>query len=123
MDFLIEALLRIEEDCFFKLALKQRMGIVNQQEIKELHRHQRGLQIKREDVTVRNSPTIFIPIEAWAFISTPFGQPKISLVTYSKYIVSITRPCITVVLFSLHPSPGVNLSPAFKGINTALIMQ
>ena len=71
MDFLIDALLRIEEDCFFKVAQKQRMGIVNQQEIKELHRHQRGLQIKHEDVTVRNSPTIFIPIEAWAFISTP----------------------------------------------------
>ena len=54
VDFLIDALLRIEEDCFFKVAQKQRMGIVNQQEIKESHWHQRGLQIKPEDVTVRN---------------------------------------------------------------------
>ena len=120
VDCLIDVLLRIEEDCFFKVAQKQIMGIVNQQEIKKLHQHQRGLQIEPEGVTV---PTIFIPTEAWEFISTPFGQPQISLVTYSKYIVSTTRPCIMVVLFGLHPSPGVYLSPAFKGINTALIMQ
>ncbi|XP_065920274.1 uncharacterized protein [Dysidea avara] len=51
VDFLIDALLRIEQDCFFKVAQKQRLGTINKQEVKEAHRHKRGLQIKAEDVT------------------------------------------------------------------------
>ena len=52
MDFLIDALLRIEKDCFFKVAQKERLGTVNKQEVKEGYRHKRGLKIKPEDVTV-----------------------------------------------------------------------
>lgn len=52
VDFLIDALLRIEKDCFFKIAQKQRLGTINKQEIKEAHRHERGMKIKPEDVTV-----------------------------------------------------------------------
>ena len=52
VDFLIDALLRIEKDCFFKVAQKQRLGIINKQQVKETQRHQRGLQIKAEDVMV-----------------------------------------------------------------------
>ena len=70
MDFLIDALLRIEEDCFFKVAQKQRMGIVNQQEIKELHRHQRGLQIKPEDVTVRND-LLYLSFSSLGILQNP----------------------------------------------------
>lgn len=53
VDFLIDALLRIEQDYFFKIALKQ-LGAINKQEIKEANRHKRGLEIKHEDVTVCN---------------------------------------------------------------------
>ena len=55
MDFLIDALLRIEKDCFFKVAQKERLGTVNKQEVKEGYRHERGLKIKPEDVTVSGS--------------------------------------------------------------------
>lgn len=52
VDFLIDALLRIEKDCFFKIAHKQRLGAINKLEVKEAYRHERGLKIKAEDVTV-----------------------------------------------------------------------
>ena len=56
VDFLIDTVLRIEKDCFFKIAHKQRLGTINKQEIKEGYRHERGLKIKAEDVTVSNVP-------------------------------------------------------------------
>ena len=55
VDFLIDALLRIEKDCFFKVAQKERLGAVNKKEIKEEYRHERGLKIKPEDVTVSDT--------------------------------------------------------------------
>ena len=73
VDFLIDALLRIEEDCFFKVAQKQRMGIVNQQEIKESHRHQRGLQIKPEDVTLCNDLLYIYPYRSRG--TTSYSRP------------------------------------------------
>jgi len=54
VDFLIDALLRIEQDCFFKIAVKQRLQTINKQETKEANRHKKGLEIKHEDVTVCN---------------------------------------------------------------------
>jgi len=52
VDFLLDALLRIERDCYFKATRNQRLATLNRREIKEANRHQRGLQINPEDVTV-----------------------------------------------------------------------
>ena len=60
MNFLIDVLLRIVQDCFFKIALKQRLQTINKQEIKEANRHKKGLDIKHEDVMVCNIMSHFL---------------------------------------------------------------
>ena len=53
IDFLIDALLKIERDFFYKAMTKERLMCLNQREIKEVNRHQRGINIDKESVTVR----------------------------------------------------------------------
>ena len=50
VDFLINALLRIEKDCFFKVAQKERRSAENKK-VKEGYRYERSLKIKTEDMT------------------------------------------------------------------------
>lgn len=55
IDFLIDALLKIERDCFFKQMTNKRLQCLNRRVIKEANRHDRGLQIKTDDVMVSDS--------------------------------------------------------------------
>lgn len=57
IDFLIDALLKIERDFFYKAMTKERLKCLNQREIREVDRHQRGLKIDKEFVTV-SEPTL-----------------------------------------------------------------
>ena len=52
IDFLIDALLKIERDCYFKQMSNKRLQCLNRREIKEANRHERGLKIKVDYVTV-----------------------------------------------------------------------
>ena len=52
IDFLIDALLTIEKDCFFKYMGNRRMKCLNRKEIKEANRHEKGMAIKLDYVTV-----------------------------------------------------------------------
>ena len=52
IDFLIDALLKIEKDCFFKQMSNRRLQCLNRREIKEANRHERGVAIKADYVTV-----------------------------------------------------------------------
>lgn len=52
VDFLLDALLKIESDCFYKSMTNHHLANLNRREIKEVNRHQRGLQINPESVTV-----------------------------------------------------------------------
>ena len=54
VDFLINALLRIEKDCFFKVAQKERRSAENKK-VKEGYRYERSLKIKPEDMTVSDA--------------------------------------------------------------------
>ena len=52
IDFLIDALLKIEKDCFFKHMGNRGLQCLNRREIKEANRHERGMAIKPDYVTV-----------------------------------------------------------------------
>ena len=52
INFLIDALLKIEKDCFFKHMGNRRLQCLNRREIKEANRHERGMAIKTDYVTV-----------------------------------------------------------------------
>ena len=52
IDFLIDALLKIEKDCFFKHMGNRRLQCLNRREIKEANRHERSMAIKTDYVTV-----------------------------------------------------------------------
>ena len=49
---MIDALLKIEKDCFFKYMGNRRMKCLNRKEMKEADRHERGMAIKLDYVTV-----------------------------------------------------------------------
>ena len=52
IDFLIDALLKIEKDTFFKYMGNRRLQCLNRNEIKEANRHERGMAIKFDYITV-----------------------------------------------------------------------
>ena len=60
VDFLLDALLKIERDSFFKIMTNHRLANLNKREIRQANRHQSGLEIKAEDATMSKITYIFI---------------------------------------------------------------
>ena len=53
VDYLVCALLEVENDFFFKYNQTRMLGEVNQKLLKEEHRHKRGMLIPEKSVEVR----------------------------------------------------------------------
>ena len=54
VDYLLDVLLQIEKDHYFKYMYHQQMLAVNQKEILETQRHDRGMKIPTVDVKVHD---------------------------------------------------------------------